>query len=517
LFPGDIQFLSGIDNTRKNDYILEIWGLGFSELFQSLPVISFTNGILLASVRLLLYFIVKLTVDYYPIIIFMTNCDLLINNCFVLQPDFTFLENASIVITKNHIAAIGPADKISRQYQPANSVDGSGKIAMPGFVDAHTHTAQQLLRGRTVDEPPMIWTRILVPYESHLTPEDVHISALLCCVEMIKAGITAFADAGGPHMSMTAEAAMKAGLRAAITTSNMDRGDFIPPQMKRPTAEVIHNNEELYKKYDDAAGGRIRIFFGLRQVMTSTPELIEQVAGAACQHQTGIHIHLAEHINEIDFCLVNYHMRPAEYLDHCGLLNNKVLAAHSILLSDKEVLMLNEKKVKVVHCPRANLANHGFAKTPLMCALGISVGLGTDGVSGHGVDHFTEMMLLKHALHADQGIPIRQPAVLTSRQVYRMATQGGADAMQIGEDVGTLEVGKKADLILLNLNQPHLLPTHNLIQTVLTSASARDVTDVIVDGQLLMQDRQLLTLDEEQIHAKASEHLKAIAVRAELG
>jgi 5-methylthioadenosine/S-adenosylhomocysteine deaminase len=152
-----------------------------------------------------------------------------------------------------------------------------------------------------------------------------------------------------------------------------------------------------------------------------------------------------------------------------------------------------------------------------MCALGISVGLGTDGVSGHGVDHFTEMMLLKHALHADQGIPIRQPAVLTSRQVYRMATQGGADAMQIGEDVGTLEEGKKADLILLNLNQPHLLPTHNLIQTVLTTASARDVTDVIVDGQLLMQDRQLLTLDEEQIHAKASEHLKAIAVRAELG
>jgi 5-methylthioadenosine/S-adenosylhomocysteine deaminase len=138
----------------------------------------------------------------------MTHCELIIDNCFVLLPDFTILEDASIAIHKSLIAAIGPADEISRQYQSANKLNGSGKMAMPGFVDAHTHTAQQLLRGRTVDEPPMIWSRILVPYESHLTPQDVQVSALLCCVEMIKAGITAFADAGGPHMSMAAESAI---------------------------------------------------------------------------------------------------------------------------------------------------------------------------------------------------------------------------------------------------------------------------------------------------------------------
>ncbi len=446
----------------------------------------------------------------------MTDCDLIIDNCFVLLPDFTILENASIAIHKNLITAIGPTDEIGRQYHSVNKLNGSGKLVMPGFVDAHTHTAQQLLRGRTVDEPPMIWSRILVPYESHLTPQDVQVSALLCCLEMIKAGITSFADAGGPHSDMTAEAVIQAGLRAAIAPSNMDRGDFIPPQMKQPTAEVIQNNEELYKNYDNSAEGRIRIFFGLRQVMTSSTQLIELVAGAARQHKTGIHIHLAEHVNEVDHCLVNYRMRPADYLNHCGLLGANVLAAHSILLSDAEVLMLRDKEVKVVHCPRANLANHGFAKTPLMEALGVSVGLGTDGVSGHGVDHFTEMMLLKHALHADQGIPIRQPAVLTSRQVLAMATQGGADALQIGEEVGALEVGKKADLILLNLDQPHLQPTHNLIQTVLTAASARDVSDVIVDGKVLMKDRQLMTLDEEQICAKAGEHLKAVAIKAGL-
>ena len=120
----------------------------------------------------------------------MTHCDLLIENCFVLLPDFTILENASVAITKNLIAAIGPADEISHQYQSSNKINAAGKLTMPGFVDAHTHTAQQLLRGRTVDEPPMIWTRILVPYESHLTPEDVHISALLGCmgVSVHKAG-----------------------------------------------------------------------------------------------------------------------------------------------------------------------------------------------------------------------------------------------------------------------------------------------------------------------------------------
>ena len=446
----------------------------------------------------------------------MTTCELIIKNCFAILPDFTILENANIAIHKNLIAAIGPSDEIGHQFQSANTIDGSGKLVMPGFVDAHTHTAQQLLRGRTVDEPPMIWSRILVPYESHLTPQDVQVSALLCCVEMIKAGITSFADAGGPHSSMTAEAAIQAGLRAAIAPSNMDRGDFIPPQMKQPAAKVIRSNEELFKNYDNSAEGRIHIFFGLRQVMTSSPQLIELVAGAARQHKTGIHIHLAEHVNEVDHCLVNYHMRPAEYLNHCGLLGANVLAAHSILLSDGEVLMLRDKEVKVVHCPRANLGNHGFAKTPLMEALGVSVGFGTDGVSGHGVDHFTEMMLLKHALHADQGIPIRQPAILTSRQVFAMATQGGADALLIGREVGMLEVGKKADLTLLNLDQPHLQPTHNLFQTVLTAASARDVSDVIVDGRVLMKDRQLMTLDEDQIRAQAGEHLKAVAIKAGL-
>lgn len=446
----------------------------------------------------------------------MTECDLLIEGCHLLQPDMTIREHVSIAIVDSRIVAIGAAEEIRRQYQSTTTLDGNGKLALPGFVDAHTHTAQQLLRGRTVDEPPMVWARILVPYESHLEPEDVRLSALLCCVEMIKAGVTAFADAGGPYMHMAAEAVQESGIRAAIAPSTMDQGEFVPPVMKHTADEIASKTEELYEAYDGTGNGRVRIFFGLRQVMTSTPELVDQVAAAARQYNTGIHIHLAEHLPEVEHCLVNYRMRPAEWLYEHSLLGPNVIAGHGVLLTEREIALLAETDVKVVHCPRSNLSSHGFAKTPLLCTLGVSVGLGSDGAASGGIDHFNDMRILKYAMQARYGLPIREPAALSSKQVFEMATRGGARALQMENQIGTLEVDKKADIILVDLEMPHLTPSHNIFQTLITAAAGRDVQDVIVDGQLLLKDRELVHLDEEAIRAHASEHLRAVAQRAGL-
>ncbi|MCL4561921.1 MAG: amidohydrolase [Chloroflexi bacterium] len=442
--------------------------------------------------------------------------DLLIRDCRVLLPDLTVLPNAIIGICQDRIARIEPNAILARDLGGKTTIEGGGKLAMPGLIDCHTHAAQQLLRGSVVDEMPMIWARILVPFESNLTPEDVYAGALLFCVENLKAGITGFADAGGPHMESVAQAAVESGIRANITRSTMDMGEFIPPGMKQTTAEAIACNEKLYHDYHNRGDGRVKIWFGLRQAMTSSPELVEAVSIRSKELGTGVHIHLAEHLDEVSHCLQCYKLRPAEWFDSYGLLGPNLIAAHSVRLSDKEVKLISERKVNAVHCPRANLGSHGFSKTPLLLALGANIALGTDGASSGRLDLFEQMRLLQSAMQARYGLEINDPLALPAVETLRMATINGARAVMLQEEIGTLEVGKKADLILLDIDKPHLSPTAHLTKTIATAAGAEDVNDVIVNGQLLVKDRAFLLLDEEEIRRKAGETLLRVGKRAGL-
>lgn len=444
------------------------------------------------------------------------TCELMITNATILSPDMTLQPNMAIAIQEGKIVAIGRAFELEQAYQSSRRLDGQGKVAMPGLVDAHTHTCQQLLRGRIMDEPPMIWARILVPYESNLEPEDVYWSAKLCCVEMIKAGITTFADAGGTHMYEVARAVEEMGVRACIARSTMDTGDFVPAKMKDSTAEAIAKTEELYREWHGQANGRLQVWFALRQVMTSSPALVEAIAGAARQYNTGVHIHLAEHLREVEHCVTNYRKRPAEWLDSLGLLGPNVLAAHCVQLADREVRLLVERRTVPVHCPRSNLHSHGFPKTPLFMALGSPIGLGSDGASSSAIDLFEAMRLLKSALQARYGLPINDATVLPIEDTLRMVTSGGAKALMLKDQIGTLEVGKRADIILIDCHSPHINPTHHLLRTLVMCARPGDVSDVIVDGRLLMQNRILVQADEAEIVAKAHERLVAVARRAGL-
>lgn len=443
------------------------------------------------------------------------TCDLLITNCTALLPDLSLQPDTSIAVDQGRIVALGHAE-VTAAFRARTHLDGAGRVAMPGLIDAHTHACQQLLRGRITDEPPMIWARILVPFESQLEPEDVYWSAKLCCLEMIRAGITSFADSGGRHMEQVARAVDEMGLRACIARSTMDMAEFVPPNMKDTAADAIARTEELYHAWHGKANGRIRVWFALRQVMTSTPALVDGVADAARRHATGIHIHLAEHLREVEHCLTNYRQRPAEWLASRGLLGPNVLAAHCVVLSDREVRLLVERGTTPVHCPRSNLTSHGFPKTPLFLTLGAAVGLGSDGASSNRIDIFEAMRLLKSATQAHYGLPINDPAALPVADLVRMATAGGARALMLQDQVGALEVGKRADIILVDCSGPHMAPTHNLLRTLVMAATPENVTDTIVDGQVLMRERQVMVCDENEVIHKATEHLRAVASRAGL-
>lgn len=444
----------------------------------------------------------------------MENYDIVIKNCQVLQPDMTISGECSVAIKDSWIRKIGSAEEIAAAGTAAQTLDGKGKLLMPGLVDGHTHTCQQLLRGRVADEYPMIWTRFLVPFESNLQPEDSYVSGQLACLEMIKNGTTAFAESGGVHMERVADAVIESGMRAAIAKSTMDMGNAITGAMKETAQEAIDNTIDLYKRYQGAGDGRIDIWFAIRQVMTCSRELISMVGENAKKYHTGIHAHLCEHKDEVSFCLQNYKKRPAQFLEEMGILGPNLLTAHNVMLSDADISIMAERGVKIIHCPRANLANHGFPKTPQILGAGASVGLGCDGAAPSNLDLFDEIKVLRYAMIGYWGLPSFNPVVMPCAKLLEMATQGGANAIGHGDILGTVEEGKKADLILLNIDQPHILPTQNLLNTIVDAASSHDVTDSIINGKLVMKDREVLTLDEEKIMFEADRHMKEIIKRA---
>lgn len=442
------------------------------------------------------------------------KCDILINNCLLLTPDLNIIEDQAVAINDTKIVEIGPSVELTPKYEPRALIAGKDKLVMPGLVDAHTHTCQQLLRGRTMDEYPMVWSRILVPFESNLNEEDVYYSAQLSCLEMIKSGTTAFADSGGLHMHKVVEATVEAGLRAAITRSTMDMGTFIPDSIRDTTDTAVKKIERLYGSYHGAGEGRINIWFAIRQVMTCSPELIQMVGEKAREYQTGIHAHLAEHRDEVSFCLQRYQKRPAEYLDSLDVLAPNLLTAHNVALSENEIDLLKERGVKIVHCPRSNFSNHGFPKTPRMLQLGLSIGIGSDGAAGSSLSLFDEIRVFRSGIHAFWGIPVFDPVVLPAKELVKMVTLGGARALLWDKEVGTIEVGKKADVILINVDKPHISPTHNLLNTLVEAVTGNDVQDMIVDGTVVMKNREVLTMDEERVLYENRQRIKSIAAKA---
>lgn len=432
------------------------------------------------------------------------DCEIAIRNTACLTQKFEVKENMSIIIDKGRILDILPDEEREKKYAAAETVPGEGKLWMPGLVDGHMHTGQQLLKGAVLDELPMIWTRIMLPFESSMTAEKMRISASLAALEMIKGGTTGFIEAGSYFMEEAAVVYEKAGLRGALSYSTMDRGNF-PDSIRQTTEEALKSTDILYEKFHKK--GNLKVFYSLRALMNCSRALIQGAAERAKERETFLQAHMNEYPAEVNYTLENYKLRPVEYLESLDVLGENFIMAHGIFLSPKEQELLACRRAKIVHCPFSNCAK-GVPETPALLGKGICVGLGTDGAAHGGLSLWNEMRIFRSVMNAVWGSKYADPAVMPAKTILSMATEAGAELLGEKGELGLLKAGCKADMISILWRQPHLYPTENPVNTLIECTESKDVWDSMVNGRFLMRDRKVLTLDEEEIMREAEAFFK---------
>lgn len=421
--------------------------------------------------------------------------NLFITDIAVLMADGQIKEHQDVRVMDGVIQSVtGHTSDASKTSAGETVLSGYGKLLMPGLADCHMHTGQQLLKGRVLDELPMIWTRIMLPFESTLTPEKMKLSAELAALEMILSGTTAFMDAGSYHMETAAEVYRKAGLRGILSASTMDEPG-LPASIAHTADEAIAQTDRLYDAFHGQ--GLLKVSYSLRSLISCSEELIQKAGARAKERGTLLQAHMNEYPNEVNFFLQKKQCRPLEYLEMLDILGEHFVSAHSLLLSPREEQILERRNVKVCHCPFSNCGK-GIPNTPSLLARNICVGLGTDGAAHGGLSLWNEMKIFRSVMNARFGAPFANPTVMPAATILSMAAKNGYRLMGM-PDGGTIDVGKKADFITIDLNQPHLYPTGNLTNTLLECVTAGDVCDMVVDGNMVMKNRQVLTLDTERI------------------
>ena len=428
--------------------------------------------------------------------------DLLITDAAVLLPDGTVRSGQTVEIENSIIKDVRPFCGGDLAMEAQERLDGTGKLVMPGLADCHMHTGQQLLKGKVLDALPMIWTRIMLPFESTLTDRKMELSASLAALEMIKSGTTAFVDAGSYHMEAAAEVYVRSGLRGLLSASTMDEKG-LPDSIAQTAEEAVAQTDRLYDSYNGR--GNLKVAYSLRSLISCSDELNQKAAERAKERGAKLQAHMNEYAGEVNYFLTNKKMRPFEYLDSMGILDENFIAAHCLLLSEREKEILAERDVKVCHCPFSNCGK-GAPDTPSLREKGICIGLGTDGAAHGGLSLWNEMKIFRSVMNVVYGSRLNEPAVMPAEYILRMASENGYRLM--GEDGGRLEPGRKADLITIKMLQPHLCPTGNIVNTLLECVTAGDVCDSVVNGKLLMKDRKVLTLDEEKILVEAAEYME---------
>ncbi|MDO4315820.1 MAG: amidohydrolase family protein [Oscillospiraceae bacterium] len=424
------------------------------------------------------------------------HCDILLSDVRYLAPDMTIVSGKSIAVSGGHILDI--VDAGDQTYQAGTVLPGKHLLWMPGLVDGHTHTSQQLLRGRLLDEKPVIWKRVNVPFESRLDPEMSRLSAELAAMEMISCGTTGFVDAGGKYPEVFAEVYQRSGLRGRLSVMTND-SPHAPESLR--ALSVPEAVARLRAMKGALSGGRLKPIYSVTTPTAVSEELLRTVFEAAAEDGVPVETHMNEYASEVTEFIERYGLRPFAWLEREGLLSASMTAPHCIFLDQEEIEILARRRVRVAHCPFSNCGK-GVPPTPQLLRAGVSVGFGTDGTAHGGVDLFREMRLFRGVMNVTRGIAEANSSVMPAETLLRMATQGGAAAL-FEPGLGAVTPGAPADLIAVDTDAPHLWPTQNLVHTLVESAGGADVRHSIVDGTLVMKDRELLTLDRERIRREA--------------
>ncbi len=428
-----------------------------------------------------------------------------------MNEDREIIEDGAVAIQGNKIAAVGKSRELNEDYPNEQPINCNGNVLMPGLIDSHVHLAQAMIRGCADDLGLLDWLikRVWVLQGSY-TEEDGAASAALCALEMIKSGTTSFIEcmlAEAYGFDGAAETIVKSGMRAALGKIVMDTPSYaqaenvMHPGMVEDGDTSVNNTLAMYDKWEGAGEGRIQVWFGARTPGGVTPELYDRISALAKERDMGLTVHISEVREDLDYAEGQGFRSPVEFCQAHGLLGPRSVLAHCVWTDEADFKLLAETGTHVTHNPASNAKTAtGIAPINGMLESGVNVSYGCDGgPSNNTYDMIRDMRMVSYLANLRE----QDPTVVPAETVLEMATINGAKAMGLDEEIGSIEVGKKADFIIIDMDKPHLTPAPDPASTIVYAAHGSDVDTVVIDGKIVMQGREVKTLDETSIIAEA--------------
>jgi 5-methylthioadenosine/S-adenosylhomocysteine deaminase len=433
------------------------------------------------------------------------------NASIVTMNDALDVIEGAVVVRDGRIASVGREPEDTRGL---TVIDAQGDYLLPGFVQTHVHLCQTIFRGYADDMPLLQWLKTRVwPMEAAHTPETLRASTRLAAAELLLTGTTTALTMETVHdTDVVFDALEHIGLRAVVGKCMMDAPGEAPPRLQENTRASIDESVALHARWNGRANGRLHAAFAPRFAVSCSRELLEAVAALSREQQVVVHTHASENRDEIEVVRrLSGGMRNVDYLAEVGLATPHLCAAHCVWVDDEEQALIADRGVKVLHCPGSNLKlGSGIAPVVEMRARGISVSLGADGAAcNNRLDMFDEMRLAATLQAMRKG-----PGSLTARDAVWMATREGARALGLEREIGSIEAGKRADLIIIHRRDPGLSPDADPWSSIVYAARGTDVLLTMVDGEVLGRERQLVREDAAEIAATAREAARQLASRA---
>ncbi|KAI9280264.1 amidohydrolase [Umbelopsis sp. AD052] len=439
-----------------------------------------------------------------------------------MNADRHIIADGAILVKDNRIADIGKTKALKEKYPEEETYDFGGKLVIPGLIDTHVHLAQSLLRGCADDKELIQWLcqRVWV-LQGCFEEDDGYVAAKLCIAEMLKSGTTTFLEAmcaDRYNFSRVANAVEESGIRACLGKIVMDIGTYtdaafaMHPGLIETREQSLLGTLAMHEKWHGKANDRIHVWFGSRTPGGVSVELFKEMTQISQEKDIRITMHCAEVEADKKYFREEFDMSPMEFCDHVGLLSDKTVLVHMVWIEEKDIKMLASSGTHVSHNPTSNckLAS-GIAKVPMMLEHKVNVSMGCDGSPCNNDYDMIREMKLAAILHKAVSL---DPTVMPAEQVLEMATLNGAKALGLEKEIGSLEVGKKADFVAVDLNKLHTTPSYNPVSTLVYAATGGDVDTVVVDGKIVVQKGELLTINEEEIRVQAKEHADALYKRA---
>jgi 5-methylthioadenosine/S-adenosylhomocysteine deaminase len=449
--------------------------------------------------------------------------DLIIANGYVvtMDPRRQIYSDGAVAVEGRNIVGVGRTRDVLARHKAAHIIDAGGKLVIPGLVDGHNHAFQYLSKGIGDDVDIMTWLyKRVYPYETHVNAEEAYIGALGNYVQMIKTGTTCFNEPGGYHTDSLAQAATDVGIRGILNRSTRDiadQGAPLPEKLFEDLDTNLRQGEAAVAKWNNAADGRLRCWFSLRYVFNVSDDLCRAIKTLADQYKVGIHAHAAAVEGENEAIEERFGKRSLERFHDLGLFGPNLYLVHMGYPNEREIGWLKEHDVKIAHCPSASMHGaYGVVGNQMMkrmIDLGLTISLGTDSATAGRFLDMVRVMYLAACAHRDQ---FADATIMGAYKAIEMATIDGARACLWDDQIGSLEAGKRADIVIVGMDALRWHPNLDPVRSLVYAADGDDVETVIIDGRVVMRDRVILTVDEEKVKRDVIRAGKAWIARADM-